>query len=137
VGSVGANLGVLKDETVSSLRFCIDFLRHAIAKMMDQLALLKHSIEHGISASIGILQLYFMCSCRKQNPDGSNATTIGNIAVLISTVKKEIVETLRKVVEMLGRYTSPYLPMDARQSVKSFILSLPNRMVYIVLLRQG
>jgi hypothetical protein len=48
---------------------------------------------------------------------------------LISKVKREIVETLRKVVDMLGKYSSSYLPVDAKHAVRSFILSLPSRLV--------
>jgi hypothetical protein len=66
---------------------------------------------------------------RKQNPDGTVATTSGNVMALISKVKREIVESLRRVVDLLGKYSSSYLPFDARQAVRSFILNLPSRMV--------
>jgi hypothetical protein len=55
--------------------------------------------------------------------------TYDNMAQLIMNVKKEIVETLKRVVDMLGRYSSNYLPLDAKNSVRSFILNLPSRLV--------
>jgi len=48
---------------------------------------------------------------------------------LISKVKREIVDTLRRAVDMLGKYSSSYLPVDARNAVRKFILGLPNRFV--------
>ena len=53
----------------------------------------------------------------------------GNIVAFVSAVKREIVETLRRVVELLGNYSVGYLPVDARESVRNFILNLPNRLV--------
>jgi hypothetical protein len=66
---------------------------------------------------------------RSTKPDGTPSTNSDNIKILISSVKREIVETIRRVVDMLGKYSSQYLPMDAKQNVRSFILNLPNRLV--------
>ncbi|KAJ3146839.1 hypothetical protein HK101_002289 [Irineochytrium annulatum] len=42
-------------------------------------------------------------------------------------IRREIVETLRRVVDVLGRYAAVYLPPPARRTVREFILSLPSR----------
>ncbi|KAJ1498954.1 hypothetical protein HMI54_010653 [Coelomomyces lativittatus] len=45
----------------------------------------------------------------------------------LNTIRKNIAEILRKVVDVVGRYASGFLNTDARNSVRSFILSLPAR----------
>lgn len=45
----------------------------------------------------------------------------------LSNVKKEIVDTLRKVVEVVSRYAGSGLPEQAKASVRRFILALPGR----------
>ncbi|CEP06922.1 hypothetical protein [Parasitella parasitica] len=52
-------------------------------------------------------------------PD-ENTTTVSNI-------KKEIVETLRKVVQVVSKYAGSGLPEQAKVSVRGFILALPTR----------
>lgn len=49
---------------------------------------------------------------------------------LISRVKRDVVDILRKSIDMLGKYSSSYLPVDAKVSVRSFILGLPSRLVF-------
>jgi Transcription factor Opi1 len=53
----------------------------------------------------------------------------GNLVGIVNAVKREIVETIRRVVDVVGRYAGYYLPSDSRQSVRSFILDLPSRLV--------
>lgn len=53
----------------------------------------------------------------------------GTLIGVATAVKREIVETLRSVVDMLGRYAGYCLSIDARQTVRTFILDLPSRLV--------
>lgn len=43
------------------------------------------------------------------------------------SVKKNVVNTIRQVVEVVGKYAGGSLPEPAKQKVKGFILSLPGR----------
>jgi hypothetical protein len=47
----------------------------------------------------------------------------------VSNITKEVVETLRRVVAVVGRYAGSVLPGDAQRKVRKFILSLPERYV--------
>ncbi|KAI7862533.1 transcription factor Opi1-domain-containing protein [Spinellus fusiger] len=46
---------------------------------------------------------------------------------VLSTIKKDIVETLRKVVDVISRYAGSSLPQHAKVTVRGFILNLPGR----------
>ncbi|KAI8982960.1 transcription factor Opi1-domain-containing protein [Pilobolus umbonatus] len=52
-----------------------------------------------------------------------------NTSSVLSSIKKDIVDTLRKVVEVITRYAGSSLPAQARQSVRGFILNLPGKWV--------
>ncbi|KAJ3198992.1 hypothetical protein HDU67_003184, partial [Dinochytrium kinnereticum] len=55
---------------------------------------------------------------------------VGHVFDLWATlagVRREVVETLRRVVDVLGRYAALYLPPAARRTVRNFILALPER----------
>ncbi|KAH9250755.1 hypothetical protein BASA81_011409 [Batrachochytrium salamandrivorans] len=52
----------------------------------------------------------------------------GNLPALIDSIKRDVVETVRTAVEMVSRHAAVYLPGDARQSVRAFILDLPSRL---------
>ncbi|KAI9489686.1 hypothetical protein BDB00DRAFT_770133 [Zychaea mexicana] len=56
----------------------------------------------------------------QQQPTTSNSSPL-------SSVKKDIVETVRKVVEVISRYASTSLPQHSKVAVRGFILDLPNR----------
>ncbi|CAG8755591.1 21101_t:CDS:2 [Cetraspora pellucida] len=45
----------------------------------------------------------------------------------LASIKKEVVDTLRKVIEVVSKYASICLPEHAKHNVRSFILSLPSR----------
>ncbi|KAL0097640.1 transcription factor Opi1-domain-containing protein [Phycomyces blakesleeanus] len=45
----------------------------------------------------------------------------------LSSIKKDIVETLRKVVDVISRYAGTSLPQHAKVAVRGFILNLPGR----------
>lgn len=61
-------------------------------------------------------------------PSSSTAVaTFSATSNFLATIKKEVVATLRKVVDIVGRYAGSGLPGEARLSVRNFILSLPGR----------
>ncbi|KAI8336760.1 transcription factor Opi1-domain-containing protein, partial [Chlamydoabsidia padenii] len=45
----------------------------------------------------------------------------------LAAIKKEVIETLRKVVDVISKYAGAGLPEQAKASVRSFILALPSR----------
>jgi hypothetical protein len=54
-----------------------------------------------------------------------------DLKTLLATMKRQVAEILKKVVEVVGKYSAVCLPGEARNSVKGFILSLPSRWVII------
>ncbi|CAJ0831017.1 8095_t:CDS:2, partial [Entrophospora sp. SA101] len=49
----------------------------------------------------------------------------------LSSIKKEVVDTLRRVIEVVSKYASVCLPDQAKKNVRFFILELPTRWAYM------
>jgi hypothetical protein len=54
-------------------------------------------------------------------------TQVTTHASTLAQIKKEIVDTLRKVVDVISKYAGSGLPEQAKASVRGFILALPTR----------
>lgn len=108
--AAGAGVAVVSEESMNSLKYCQQWLSYASAHIERQIQLLTNYISSlsGPSSS-------------------TTVTTYSATANFLASIKKEVVLTLRKVVDIVGRYAGAGLPGDARLSVKNFILSLPGR----------
>lgn len=62
------------------------------------------------------------------SPETPNSLVpVSDLSNILATVRREIAETLRTVVDVIGRYANQYLPGEARNRVRGFILGLPAR----------
>lgn len=109
-GASGLTLS-LSEDSVRSLRYCIDWL-------------------HWANSHIGAL----LCDLRgavvdKQNGQPRNLTEadLGLLARNIVHAKKEIAETLKKLVVIVSDYAGTALPEAARSRVRGFVLGMPGR----------
>ncbi|KAI3629710.1 hypothetical protein MIR68_011145 [Amoeboaphelidium protococcarum] len=108
---------ILGEESVKTLRFCIDWLQYATTHIDSQIQSLKQAMVE--------LQQNANGDVSKMNTHLANA--IAQLAQSAARVKREVVETLRKVVDVLGKYAGSVLSLEARNTVRGFILSLPTR----------
>lgn len=110
--STGGLTASISDQSLTSLVFCLRCLRLATSHL---------------GTSISILQSLL---ARAQHPgDEENQASSGtsSIGARIERVKQEIVDTLRKAVDVVSRHAGSALPDPARHTVKVYILSLPAR----------
>ncbi|KAK9712164.1 transcriptional regulator opi1, variant 2 [Basidiobolus ranarum] len=109
--AAGAGAAAFSEESMRALKYCLQWLQYATGNIDQQIELLK-----GYIASLST------------NPSGSTALTVHNPSTLAG-IKRELIETVRKVVDVVGRYAGSCLPRDARKHVREFILTLPGRLV--------
>ncbi|KAL1915905.1 uncharacterized protein VTP21DRAFT_6293 [Calcarisporiella thermophila] len=107
--SVGAGAAIVSEEGMKSLRYCLEWLQYAIGQVEYQIALLRSYIS------------------RITNPSNTTALTQSDMASSLTRAKRDVVNVLRRVVEVVSRYAGNFLPEQARRNVRSFILSLPLR----------
>ncbi|KAI8636856.1 transcription factor Opi1-domain-containing protein [Parasitella parasitica] len=113
--AAGTTAAVISEESMKCLRYCLSWLQYAMQHIDQQMNLLRNflvSLATGSSSS----------NTKKDAAivDQNNSNTLANI-------KKEIVDTLRKVVEVVSKYAGSGLPEQAKASVRTFILQLPSR----------
>lgn len=104
----------LSIESARTLQFCLEWLNFAIQNIDKQINMLRNGIN------------------RFMQPVISNASPqLAALSQLSSKVKIEVVETLKKVVNVMSKYAGNVLPFEAKRIVRGLILSLPNRWALI------
>lgn len=104
-GGIGA---AVSEESMKSLKYCLHWLQYASAHMDHQITVLRDFIA-SLNAS----------------GSSSNALISPSAVRTLANIKKEIVETIRKVVDVVSKYAGGALPEQAKQFVRKTILSLP------------
>ncbi|GAA5960018.1 hypothetical protein JCM8115_004500 [Rhodotorula mucilaginosa] len=120
-GGLGA---AVSEESLKSLRYCLQWLLYATAHLDHHIGTLRD----------------FIASLRAQ-PRGASTSSNALIAVSASAhlaqIKHDIVETIRKVVDVVSRYAGAALPEQARRYVKQSILGLPVKWASAIEVRAG
>jgi hypothetical protein len=114
-----------------------------VSILINYLARLGVSVKNGVASAVGVTCVFLCCTLpspfltyTKQRIDTTNAVIPANtdeLRTLLINIKRQVAETLRNVVDVVGKYAAHCLPGEARNSVRGFILSLPSRWVRCVL----
>lgn len=107
------------------LKYCLHWLqvRPTSDFVILSLMILQYATGH-IDAQILVLR-DFMASL--QPPSGSNEFVSQQHMQKLNGVKRDVVETIRQVVDIVSKYAGGALPEPARARVRGFILHLPQR----------
>lgn len=104
--TAGGLSAAMSQESMKSLKYCLQWLQYATAHIEHQITILRDLI---VKLNHGELDL--------TSPAAQN----------LSNIKNDVVVTIRNVVDVVGKYAGGALPEPARASVRAFILSLPAR----------
>ncbi|KAJ3149496.1 hypothetical protein HDU86_006900 [Geranomyces michiganensis] len=135
VAGVGGSLSglMLSDETMRGLKYCLQWLQYATNHIDRQVMMLRDYLARAGGNVATYLSNVATGASQPTPPlsphanDLTVATAGTNIFAIVASIRREVVETLRRVVDVIGRYAAVYLPGDARRSVRGFILALPGR----------
>ncbi len=111
--AAGTTAAVISEESMKCLKYCLSWLQYATQHIEQQMSILRN----------------FLVSLANNKEEKAIANQ--QKRSILSNIKKDIVETLRKVVEVITRYAGASLPVQARQTVRGFILNLPGKWVRI------
>jgi len=111
--STGGLTASISEQSLASLIYCLRFLRVAT--------------EH-MGSRIADLQALLISANRPRPADEENqGANLSMIGPRIEKIKQDIVDMLRKAVDVVSRHAGAALPEPARRRVKMYILSLPSR----------
>ncbi|KAH8921982.1 Opi1-domain-containing protein [Atractiella rhizophila] len=105
-GGIGA---AVSEESLKSLKYCLHWLQYASARLEHQLAVLQNFIS-SLSA-----------------PAPSDALISPSAVHTLTQIRRDVVDTIRKVVDVVAKYSGAALPEHARRFVKQSIMSLPGK----------
>jgi transcriptional repressor OPI1 len=111
--STGGLTASISEQSLASLVYCLRFLRVATEHMGSRIADLQALLSNARSPS----------PSDEENQDANR----GMIGPRIEKIKQDIVDMLRKAVDVVSRHAGAALPEPARSRVKMYILSLPSR----------
>ncbi|KAG6907647.1 hypothetical protein DXG01_008097 [Tephrocybe rancida] len=109
----GGLSAALSEESLRRLKYCLQWLQYATAHIDAQILILRD-----FTASLRPLP----SQTREPHPPISQA----HMRTLI-TVRRDIVHTVKQVVDVVSKYAGGALPEPARGRVRGFILDLPQR----------
>ncbi|BGP28549.1 transcriptional regulator opi1 [Rhodotorula toruloides] len=109
-GGLGA---AVSEESLKSLRYCLQWLLYATAHLDHQIGILRDFIISLRSHTGG------------SSSPASNALVTASASAHLSQIKHDVVETIRKVVEVVSKYAGAALPEQAKRYVRQSILGLP------------
>ncbi|KAI8376011.1 transcription factor Opi1-domain-containing protein [Radiomyces spectabilis] len=114
--AAGTTAAVVSEESMKCLRYCLTWLEYATQHIDQQMNILRS----------------FLVSLATQSSSSSSSeeTAVAketSAASTLASIKKEIIDTLRKVVDVVSKYAGSGLPEHAKASVRGFILALPGR----------
>ncbi|KAG6830240.1 hypothetical protein H0H87_008797 [Tephrocybe sp. NHM501043] len=109
----GGLSAALSEESLRRLKYCLEWLQYATAHIDAQILILRD-----FTASLQPLP----SQTRAPHPPISQA----HMRTLIA-VRRDIVHTVKQVVDVVSRYAGGALPEPARGRVRGFILDLPQR----------
>ncbi|KAF7725475.1 hypothetical protein EC973_009575 [Apophysomyces ossiformis] len=107
--AAGTTAAVVSEESMKCLKYCLTWLQYAAQHITQQMAILRN----------------FLVSLATSQ--STALTTPAPNSSVLSAIKKEIVDTLRKVVDVISRYAGSSLPHHGKVAVRGFILNLPGR----------
>ncbi|OCH86942.1 Opi1-domain-containing protein [Obba rivulosa] len=111
----GGISAAVSDESMRRLRYCLQWLQYATSHIDAQILVLRNFIA----------SLQTHPSSSSSNSSGTHISA--HHLRTLNAAKRDVVDTLRQVVDVVSRYAGGALPEPARSRVRSFILCLPRR----------
>ena len=113
-----SGLGVaMSDESLRSLRFCLQWLRWANGRLGEAIQNLKMLMDRYGS---GDHSPHLTMQDDRERHQAA-------ITARIATLKKDVLETIKQVVNIVSQYAGGALPENARNLVHRHLTSLPQR----------
>ncbi|KAG8914621.1 hypothetical protein FRC01_003990 [Tulasnella sp. 417] len=101
----------ISEENMKRLKYCLEWLQYATGRIDQQITLLQK----------------FLASLDERMSENPGALVPLTHMRTLADVKRDVVTTVRQVVEVMSKYAGGALPEPARATLRSFILLLPER----------
>ncbi|KZT70851.1 Opi1-domain-containing protein [Daedalea quercina L-15889] len=107
----GGISAAFSEDSMRRLRYCLQWLQYATGHIDAQILVLRD----------------FIASLQTISPSEAAAAISAQHLRTLNAAKRDVVDTIRQVVDIVSRYAGGALPEPARTRVRTFILRLPRR----------
>ncbi|RDX54167.1 Opi1-domain-containing protein [Lentinus brumalis] len=107
----GGISAAISEESMRRLKYCLQWLQYATAQIDAQILVLRN----------------FIASLQPDSTSPHAGAVSAQHLRTLQAAKRDVVDTVRQVVDVVSRYAGGALPEPARTRVRSFILHLPRR----------
>ncbi|RPD64490.1 Opi1-domain-containing protein [Lentinus tigrinus ALCF2SS1-7] len=107
----GGISAAISEESMRRLKYCLQWLQYATAQIDAQILVLRN----------------FIVSLQPNGTSPNGAPISAQHLRTLQAAKRDVVDTVRQVVDVVSRYAGGALPEPARSRVRAFILHLPRR----------
>ncbi|KAI0076556.1 Opi1-domain-containing protein [Panus rudis PR-1116 ss-1] len=107
-GGIGA---AMSEESMKRLKYCLQWLQYATAHIDSQILALRD----------------FIAALQQHASGDPSAPPLPQHLQTLTAIRRDVVSTVRQVVDVVSKYAGGALPEPARARVRSFILCLPER----------
>lgn len=112
-GGIGA---AVSEESMKSLKYCLHWLHYATAHLDHQVGILREFILSLTSPHL------------RRTPAGALVRSEDvQAASILDGIKRDVMETIKKVVDVVSTYAGSALPEQAKRYVRNSILALPDK----------
>ncbi|KAH6916491.1 transcription factor Opi1-domain-containing protein [Coprinopsis sp. MPI-PUGE-AT-0042] len=112
----GGLSAALSEDSMRRLKYCLHWLQYATAHIDAQILILRE-----FSASLQTYPPDAPPHARRPNPISEEHMR------KLNEVRKDVIQTVRQVVDVVSKYAGGALPEPARSTVRGFILKLPQK----------
>jgi transcriptional repressor OPI1 len=122
-----SGLGVaMSEESLRRLRFCLSWLRWANGRLGEAIQNLKVLLErYGDAVTAGPATQMSVANLTGNGQQDQQRQAM--MAARIADLRRDVLETLKKVVGIVSQYAGGALPQNARELVHRHLTSLPQR----------
>jgi transcriptional repressor OPI1 len=122
-----SGLGVaMSEESLRSLRFCLSWLRWANGRLGEAIQNLKVLLErYGDGVTAGPVPPMSVANLTGNDQHDQHRQAL--MAARIADLRRDVLDTLKKVVGIVSQYAGGALPQNARELVHRHLTSLPQR----------
>ncbi|KAH9839995.1 Opi1-domain-containing protein [Rhodofomes roseus] len=107
----GGISAAFSEDSMRRLRYCLQWLQYATGHIDAQILVLRN----------------FVTSLQTTSPSAAAAAISAQHLRTLNAAKRDVIDTIRQVVDIVSKYAGGALPEPARTRVRTFILRLPRR----------
>ncbi|KAF7794470.1 hypothetical protein EIP86_005604 [Pleurotus ostreatoroseus] len=115
----GGISAAVSEESMRRLKYCLQWLQYATNQIDQQILKLRDFIASMQDSSSP--------SSSSHSPHSISSTVAEDQLQALTAIRRDVVDTIRQVVDVVSKYAGGALPEPARARVRAFILCLPQR----------